>query len=259
MNNLCVAHRGFSAKAPENTQAAIKLAMDEPYVNWMEIDVQLTKDGVPIVIHDFSVDRTTSGKGKVRDLTWQEIRRMDAGVWKGREFKGEQVPSLDEVLHLVKGRLKLNIELKTTGDMYPGLEEAVLERIHAHDMLSDVVLTSFEPKALLRAKEIDPDVRVGLIIDAHPRDLLSRLKKIGCSFLSIGYSHLDASFAAELIRNGITPMAWTVDDRRSMASLAKMNPEIMICTNRPDTWGQLFLNKISPRIPFWRKYWRGWF
>lgn len=259
MNNLCVAHRGFSSKAPENTKAAFRLAMEESFVNWMEIDVQLTRDGVPVVIHDFSVDRTTSGKGKVKDLTWQEIRRMDAGIWKGREFQGEQVPSLDEVLQLVKGRLKLNIELKTSGDMYPGLEEAVLERIHAHHMTSDVVLTSFESKALLRAKEIDPEVKVGLIIDAHPRDLLSRLKTMGCTFLSIGYSHLDAPFAAELIRNGITPMAWTVDDKRSMAALAKMNPEIMICTNRPDTWGQLFLNKIAPRIPFWRKKWRGWF
>lgn len=258
MNNLCVAHRGFSAKAPENTQAAIRLAMQEPFVKWMEIDVQLTRDGVPVVIHDFSVDRTTTGKGKVKDLTWQEIRRMDAGIWKGKQFQGEQVPSLDEVLQLVKGRLKVNIELKTSGDMYPGLEEKVLERVHAHGMLSDVVLTSFEPQALHRAKETDPDVQVGLIIDAHPRDLLNRLKRLGCSFLSIGYSHLDAAFASELLRNGITPMAWTVDDKRSMAALAKMNPEIMICTNRPDTWGQLFLNRLAPRIPFWRK-WRRWF
>ncbi|NMO95397.1 glycerophosphodiester phosphodiesterase [Paenibacillus lemnae] len=258
MNNLCVAHRGFSAKAPENTRAAFKMAMDVPYVNWLEIDVQLTRDGVPVVIHDFSVDRTTTGKGKVKDLTWQEIRAMDAGIWKGKEFQGEQVPSLDEVLQLVKGRLKLNIELKTSGEMYPGLEEKVLDRIRAHNMLPEVVLTSFEPKALLRAKELEPRVNVGLIIDAHPRDLLSRLKKMGCTFLSIGYSHLDAAFASELHRNGITPMAWTVDDRRSMAALARMHPEIMICTNRPDTWGQLFLNLIAPRIPFWRK-WKGWF
>ena len=114
---------GFSGKAPENTRAAIQMAMDEPFVHWMEIDVQLTQDGVPVVIHDYSVDRTTTGKGKVKDLTWQQIRRMDAGEWKGRQFRGEQVPSLDEVLQLVKGRLKLNIELKTSGDMYPGLEK----------------------------------------------------------------------------------------------------------------------------------------
>ncbi|MBO2942557.1 glycerophosphodiester phosphodiesterase [Paenibacillus sp. F411] len=258
MNNFCVAHRGFSGKAPENTRAAFKLAMSVPYVKWLEIDVQLTRDGVPVVIHDFSVDRTTTGKGKVKDLTWREIRTMDAGIWKGSQFEGEQVPSLDEVLQMVKGRLKVNIELKTSGDMYPGLEEKVLERVRAHQMLSEVVITSFEPKALLRAKELEPEVKVGLIIDAHPRDLLSRLKKLGCSFLSIGYSHLDASFASELLKNGITPMAWTVDDRRSMAALARMNPEIMICTNRPDMWGQLFSNGFAPRIPFWDK-WKGWF
>ncbi|MEC0201719.1 glycerophosphodiester phosphodiesterase family protein [Paenibacillus lautus] len=256
MNNLCVAHRGFSGKAPENTRAAIQMAMDEPFVHWMEIDVQLTQDGVPVVIHDFSVDRTTTGKGKVKDLTWQQIRRMDAGEWKGRQFRGEQVPSLDEVLQLVKGRLKLNIELKTSGDMYPGLEKAVLERIHAHRMLSDVVLTSFEPKALIKAKELDPEVKTGLIIDAHPRNLVARLKQMKCSFLSIGYSHLDAAFASDLVKNGITPMAWTVDDAKSMRSLARMNPAIMICTNRPDTWGQIFIHKIAPKVPFWRRKWR---
>lgn len=258
MNNLCVAHRGFSGKAPENTRAAIQMAMDEPFVEWLEIDVQLTRDGVPVVIHDFSVDRTTNGRGKVKDLTWQDIRRMDAGAWKGRQFRGEQIPSLDEVLQLVKGRLKVNIELKTSGNMYPGLEEKVLGCVQTHDMLSDVVLTSFEPKALVTAKELEPKVRTGLIIDSHPRNLLSRLTRMKCTFLSIGYSHLDASFAAELVRNGITPMAWTVDDPKSMRSLARMNPEIMICTNRPDIWGQIFMSKLGTKVSFWRRLWRGW-
>ena len=101
MNNLCVAHRGSPVKHLK-IRATIQMAMDEPFVHWMEIDVQLTQDGVPVVIHDYSVDRTTTGKGKVKDLTWRQIRRMDAGEWKGRQFRGEQVPSLDEVLRLVK-------------------------------------------------------------------------------------------------------------------------------------------------------------
>ena len=80
---------GFSGKAPENTRATIQMAMDEPFVHWMEIDVQLTQDGVPVVIHDYSVDRTTTGKGKVKDLTWQRNpedgrRRMEGTPIQGR-------------------------------------------------------------------------------------------------------------------------------------------------------------------------------
>lgn len=87
MNNLCVAHRGFSGKAPENTLAAIRMAIAMPYVHWMEIDVQLSKDGVPVVIHDYTLDRTTNGHGKVKNMDWKYIRRLDAGAGKGVLFR----------------------------------------------------------------------------------------------------------------------------------------------------------------------------
>ncbi|MCJ8010351.1 glycerophosphodiester phosphodiesterase [Paenibacillus sp. KQZ6P-2] len=241
MNNLCVAHRGFSGKAPENTMAAFRMAIAEPYVQWMEIDTQLTIDGIPVVIHDFSLDRTTNGIGKVKDYTWQQIHRLDAGSWKSRDFHGERVPSLEEVLRLSCGRVHLNIELKTSGDMYPGLEQAVIDRVASYHMEQDVVLTSFDTGALLKAKQINPDIKTGLIIDARPKDLVERLQSLRCSFLSIGYSHLDHDLFEQLKAAGITVMAWTVDDTRRMNRLANISPEILICTNRPDVWKKTFV------------------
>lgn len=248
MNNLCVAHRGFSYKAPENTLVAIRMAMDESFVQWVEIDTQLSSDGVPIVIHDFNLNRTTNGKGRVKDYTWEQLQQLDAGSWKGRAFKGEGIPSLDDVLKLSCGRLRLNIELKTQGDMYPGLEKAVMERISYYHMENDVVLTSFDANALRRVKELNPIIATGLIIDARPLDLLQRLKDLKCSFLSIGASHLDTSLTSMLVSHGITVMAWTVDSATGMKRLANMNSEIMICTNRPDVWGDTFLER---KQSFW--------
>lgn len=240
-NNLCVAHRGFSGKAPENTLAAVRMAMALPFVRWMEIDVQLTRDGVPVVIHDFTLDRTTNGHGKVREMDFASLRRLDAGGWKHRAFRGEKVPALEEVLELAAGRLKLNIELKTAPGLYPGLERAVSELLTSKNMREDAVLTSFDIAALARLKEVDPGLSTGLIYDAKAGHLVERLRALECSFLSIGASRLNAGLAAELAERNIGVMAWTVNKAKEMRRLADMHSDIMICTNRPDIWGATFL------------------
>lgn len=241
MNNMCVAHRGFSGKAPENTLAAVRMAISLPYVHWMEIDVQLSKDGVPVVIHDFTLDRTTNGHGKVKNMDWELIRRLDAGSWKGRIFRGERVPSLEEVLSLASGRLKLNIELKTVGDMYPGLEKAVMDLISSKGMRDEVVLTSFDTNVLQRVKEIDPRFRTGLIFDSRLGDPTRSLHELDCCLLSISFSRLNPRLAKHLAERGVKIMAWTVNKSKEMRRLADMHSDIMICTNRPDIWGDTFL------------------
>lgn len=241
MKNMCVAHRGFSGKAPENTLAAIRMALALPYVRWMEMDVQLTRDGVPVVIHDFTLDRTTNGHGKVKNMDYEYLRRLDAGSWKGRAFRGERVPSLEEVLDLASGRLKLNIELKTSGDMYPGLEQAVIDLVSAKGMRDEVVLTSFDAGSLQRIKELDPRVNTGLIYDSRIGDPARKLKELDCSFLSISFARLNPGLAKLLAERGVKVMAWTVNKAKEMRRLADMHSDIMICTNRPDIWGDTFL------------------
>ncbi|MNZ56512.1 Glycerophosphoryl diester phosphodiesterase [compost metagenome] len=238
MHNYCVAHRGFSGKAPENTMSAVKLAMQEPYIKWIEVDVQLSKDGIPFLIHDYSLNRTTNGRGPVKDKTWDELSRLDAGGWYSKSFIGERLVRLDDFLDAIKGRLRANIEIKTQGNLYPGIEEKVISAVKLHRMEHEVVLTSFEPRVLAKAKELSCKIRTGLIIDGKPGDLLMRLQLLKCSFLSINYRYLSPDLAEKAIRRGIEVMAWTIDDVKRIRRIAAMHPEILICTNRPDIWNK---------------------
>lgn len=245
MNNLCVAHRGYSSLAPENTLAACKLAMEQEQVSWIEIDVQLSRDGVPVVIHDYRLERTTNGAGNVRDHTLSELKKLDAGSWKSKKYAGEQIPTLKEILALTKGKVKLNIELKTVGDMYPNLAAAVLKDLCGTWETCDYVLTSFEKKALRQVKQLEPEVPTGLIIDASPPDLVRQLEQIGCHFLSIGYPYVTKALMKEMNSHNITVMAWTIDSARIMRNMAAIDPNMMICTNRPDVWNKAFARKLS--------------
>lgn len=236
MRNGCVAHRGYSDAAPENTMAAFQLALECPGVSWIELDVQLSRDGVPMIIHDFKVDRTTNGTGLVRDMTSKELTRLDAGAWKSSTYAGERIPQLSEVLDLCRTSVSLNIELKTSGNMYPGLEKAVLREIMVRGMERDVVLTSFDRQALRQVKALDSDIRTGLIIDAAHSDLADQLDKLECTFLSLGYPHVNKQLLRVMANRGITVMAWTVDQLRLMRRLAALDSELLICTNRPELW-----------------------
>lgn len=240
LNNLCVAHRGYSSLAPENTAAAIALAMSFPYVQWVEVDVQCSIDGVPFLIHDYTLGRTTNGRGEVKDKTWAELQQLDAGSWKRKAYQNEQLISLDQFLDLICGRLQANIEIKTHNNLYPGIEMKVIEAIKKRQMQHDVVLTSFDTNSLAKVKELDPYMPTGLIIDSNPNDLLLRLQLLKCSFLSINYRHIDTALVESMRSAGITIMAWTIDDKKAMRHIGDLDPSIMICTNEVALWGDVF-------------------
>lgn len=245
MDNPCVAHRGYSSLAPENTMAAFQLAMEQKQVSWIELDVQLSRDGVPVVIHDFRLERTTNGSGNVRDHTLAELKKLDAGSWKSKKFAGERIPTLMEVLKLTKGKVKLNIELKTVGNMYPDLAATVIEKLQNAWKPRDYVITSFEKKALQQVKRIHPDLPTGLIINASPADLSRQLEELGCHFLSIGFPYVTKSLIKEMTSKNITVMAWTIDSSRIMRNIAALDPSIMLCTNRPELWNKANSRKLS--------------
>lgn len=235
MRNPCVAHRGWSGAAPENTLAAIKLAMSMPEVQWIEIDVQLSRDGVPVVIHDYTVDRTTNGRGAVANLTAAELGALDAGSWMSPAFRGEPVPRFEQVLELTVGRCRLNVELKTDG-RYPGLEERVLGLIHDYKLEHDTVITSFHTETLRNVRKLSKVVRTGLILDAWRNSLPMELAELGADFLSIGYSRINPERLRRLAGAGIETMAWTANDVKTIRKLAAMDEKLMICTNYPDRW-----------------------
>ncbi|WP_103104719.1 glycerophosphodiester phosphodiesterase [Brevibacillus reuszeri] len=232
--NICMAHRGWSGKAPENTLAAIRLALSEPGITAMEIDVQLSRDGVPVLIHDFTLERTTTGSGLVMDHTLEELRALDAGSWFGEEFSNERIPTLEEALLAVKGRLTLNIELKATSDMYPGIAEKVLELLEKHDMKQEVYITSFDHDLIRQVRQLDQEVVTGLIVLGRPVLMLEQMEEAGATILSMGYPYLTRELALAAMEKGYKVIAWTLDDPHDIRTVMSWHADMQICTNHPD-------------------------
>lgn len=152
------AHRGASSEAPENTLASF-VAAEEAGADGIELDIHLTRDGVPVVLHDATVDRTTNGSGAVSRLSLSALRRLDAGSWFAPGFVGEPVPTLEEVLDWAGGRLRLNLEIKDFG-----AGTAILTML-AHFPQSRVLISSFDHRLLAALRRADADLPLGFLVD----------------------------------------------------------------------------------------------
>lgn len=175
------AHRGCSQKYPENTLTAFSKAAElyEKGLTGIELDVQLTRDGEIVVIHDERIDRTTDGYGFVRDYTLEELKTFHIHTGKP---EAEHIPTLTEVMELLKDKissgLRLNIELKNSIYPYPGMEEKVHRLVGAYDLNDKILYSSFSAKSLETMREIDKDVEIG-VLDTKVSDCLYKLKG-GC-------------------------------------------------------------------------------
>ncbi|WP_130612847.1 glycerophosphodiester phosphodiesterase [Cohnella abietis] len=232
----CVAHRGFSGIAPENTIAAFQLAMDQPNVDWIELDVHLSRDDVPVVIHDSSLERTTSGKGQVNKLTAKELGGLDAGSWFHSSFSSERVPTLDEVLVLTTGKCRLNVELKGEDSSPDDLARQAVEVIRSRQLEKEIVITSFRSEVLEAVRRYSTLVKTGLIIDDRPADLIKMITSIDASYLSIGFRHLNEQLMEQAAEADIQVMAWTVNSVNDLRRLASRPEPFQLCTNYPDRW-----------------------
>lgn len=175
------AHRGSSGTHPENTLAAINDAIVAG-VDGIEIDVQKTKDGKLVVIHDEAIDRTTSGKGLVKDLTLAKIQSYDAGEWFAPEFKGERIPVLEDVLEALQGTsVHLNIELKNNIINYPEIEADVYKALINYDMLEQTLISSFNHKSLATLAKKFPKADLAVLTEEvleNPAALLAGLRTV---------------------------------------------------------------------------------
>jgi len=147
-----IAHRGGSTSAPENTLAAFRTAITQG-ADWLEFDVQMTKDGALVVIHDETVDRTTDGTGAVHDLTLEQIRSLDAG-------QGEKVPTFEEVLELAKANREKILPETKSAHLYPGIEEKILQSLQRANYLDQTVIQSFEADSLEKLAHLDPHAKL---------------------------------------------------------------------------------------------------
>jgi glycerophosphoryl diester phosphodiesterase len=244
MPPLVLAHRGASAYAPENTLAAFRLAR-ELGADGIELDVQLSRDRVPVVIHDDTVDRTADGHGRVSGMTVAELTRLDAGTWKTEDYRGEPIPTLAQVLDAVADWLKpigrarpglLNIELKTERFFTDGLEREVLNTIARYGIGERVLVSSFSPYALYRAKKINPRLRRGLLYDTS---LAFYLRRAWLRFLAAPqtmhpeFPMVDQRYVDWAKRKRLGVVTWTVDDPAEAKRLADLGVNAII-TNKPD-------------------------
>ncbi|MDQ3457854.1 MAG: hypothetical protein M3498_00900 [Deinococcota bacterium] len=159
------AHRGYSADYPELTLLAFKRAI-EVGADRLEMDLAITADGHVVLMHDRTVDRTTDGSGPVESFTLAQLRQLDAGGWKGGEFAGERVPTLEEVLELVDGRAVLNLEIKSRGRLASWVErviEATVRVVQERGAVDRVLFSSFDVQALLAVRELEPEAKLLLI------------------------------------------------------------------------------------------------
>lgn len=216
-----IGHRGAAARAPENTLAGLRRAR-ELGATWVEFDVKLTADGVPILMHDETLDRTTNGRGPVSARSWNEVARLDAGSWFGPEFAGERVPPLNEVLALL-GALGLgaNIEIKPcpgraaeTGRV---VAAAVREEWPPH--LAPPLLSSFWPEALRAAQAVAPDLPRGLLVREPPAGWHAWLESLGCAGLHASHRALTPDLCAAVKAVGFLLLAYTVNDPRRARQL----------------------------------------
>jgi glycerophosphoryl diester phosphodiesterase len=233
---LILGHRGASAYAPENTLAAFNLAF-ELGADGIELDVALTQDNVPIVIHDDTLERTTNGSGKVNALDRAAIAQLDAGAWFDRKFSGERVPTLEQVLcHLKQGLI--NVEIKYTGVRLDNdrLEQAVADVILQTHSQARVLVSSFHPIALYRLARQYPQLQRGLL---YRHDLPIYLRRawfrplVRPHALHPNAALITAKYVAWARAKGYRIMAWTVDDPAQARQLASWGVDAII-TNKPD-------------------------
>ncbi|MEM1632469.1 MAG: glycerophosphodiester phosphodiesterase family protein [Thermofilum sp.] len=214
-----VAHRGASGYEPENTLRAVRRAI-EMRVDAVEVDVRVSRDGVPVVIHDESLERTTSGRGMVKDMTVVELKKLDAG-------KGERIPLLEEVLDEVKGKVVLFLELKELEAVVPSLR-----LVEERKMLDQVLFISFDKVALSTVKARVPEAHIGLIY-ARPEGGIVEAKRLGCEFVLPHYRLATEKAVAFAHRMKLMVVAWTVDDPALAAELKGRGVD-GVASNYPD-------------------------
>jgi glycerophosphoryl diester phosphodiesterase len=161
-NPTVIAHRGDKKHAPENTLASFELAADKG-ADAVEFDVKLTSDGHVIVIHDPTVDRTTNGTGRVSQFTLAALRSLDAGAWFSEQFRGERIPTLDEVFETVSKHIHVNVELTNYATPTDNLVSKVIELVKKHGVQDRTLFSSFLPHNLTKARVLLPDVPRGLL------------------------------------------------------------------------------------------------
>jgi glycerophosphoryl diester phosphodiesterase len=247
-----IAHRGGSRLAPENTLAAFRNALTLP-VDTIELDVQMSRDGYPIVFHDNTLERLTDGKGNILDLDFTYLRSLNAAAhFPGNWPVAEQIPTLREVLDLARGRVQVQIEIKTSQrdgayGRYPHIVEAVVNEVRATSMLQHVVIISFDWLVLPAVKALEPTLATGAIVsdNAWKSDaedaldtLVQQIKPLSCEWIAMDAKLFTPDMPATLHKHGFQLGLWTVNTLEQLQHFAATGVDALT-SDRPDLFAQL--------------------
>ena len=247
-----VAHRGGSYLAPENTLAAFRNALTLP-VDAVELDVQMSQDGHLIVFHDNTVERLTNGEGNILDLDFATLRELNAAAhFSGNWPETEQIPTLSEVLALMRDRARVYIEIKTSerdGEYgrYPCIAEAVLRDVRLARMVNRVLIISFDWPMLLHIKSLEPRLQTGANVskalwnpDAENAltTLMQQVRKSGCSWLNMDHHLFTEEIPVRVHEQDLKLGLWTVNTLEDMRRFASAHVDALT-TDRPDLFAEL--------------------
>jgi glycerophosphoryl diester phosphodiesterase len=234
---VVIAHRGASAYCPENTMAAFKKAL-ELDADMIELDVVLSKDGVPVVFHDAKLNHHTSGRGAIGNYQLKDLKKLDAGSWFDIRFSDQTIPTLEEVLSFAAGNIAINIEIKQQETAYPDgyIEAHCLEMVEKYGMSEYILISSFDYSVLEKVGTLNPEIPRALLYDRKqssnmlPHELVQkyRVDAFNCSYRELTKKRMD-----DLKKHHIPSFIYTVDQENKMRKLIDFGVS-GIFTNRPD-------------------------
>ena len=232
---MIFAHRGFSGYYPENTMLAFQKTAKESLADGIELDIQMTKDGELVIMHDETLDRTTNGSGYLKDYTLEKLKTLSVGVNVKGFFPRQTIPTLREYFTWLKTtKLITNIELKTSVFEYKGIEEKLIAMVHEFGLEEQIWYSSFNHYTIAKVKELMPEAKCGLLMDTW-------LMNVGSYAASQNAATVNAcswfcckeGVAEDLHAHGIKLQAWTPNDADLMKKLVDCGTDVLI-TNFPD-------------------------
>jgi len=230
---LIIAHRGASKLAPENTMPAFRKAL-ELGADGIELDVHMSSDGFLVVTHDEMLDRTSNGKGLVRDRTLAELRSLDFGSWFSEDFRGERIPMLEDVLALLSGwDGLLNIEIKNGPVFYPGIERAVADAVKKHKRTNRTIISSFNHYSLVEIRKYEPEIKTAPLYMAGIYRPWEYARSLGAAAIHPLFYNIVPEVMKGCKENNIRVHPFTVDQPEQIKQVAAAGADGII-TNVPD-------------------------
>lgn len=230
---LIFAHRGAAGTYPENTMISFQIA-ETHKADGIELDVQLTKDGKVVVIHDETVNRTTNGKGAVRNYTYEDLQKLDASYTFSKKVGFCSIPLLEDVLEwLQSNKLLLNIELKNNKVPYRGLDEEIITLVRKYEMETRTILSSFNHYSMKRCHMMAPDIETAILYREGLHSPWGYARKMGASAIHPNYRYIADGIIEQTLENGIAVRPYTVNDEEMMHKLFRMGVSGIV-TDHPE-------------------------